>query len=97
MQKQGSQPPEGLSNGADGSQPGDAKGPAGAEDDDFDLGPGMFDEDAADLMSVGQAGAPKSIADMVAPWGGYSSGKTKASKLKSMLQPPHSSFVHDLH
>lgn len=94
MQKQGTQPAEGLSNGAEGSKPEDAKGPAAAEDDDIDLGPGMFDEEAADMMSVGRAGAPKSIADMVAPWGGYSGGKTKASKLKSTFQTPHPSFVY---
>jgi hypothetical protein len=43
----------------------------------------MFDEDAADMMNVGQSAAPKSIADMVTPWGGYSGAKKKGSKLKS--------------
>lgn len=43
----------------------------------------MFDENAADMMNVGQSAAPKSIADMVTPWGGYSGAKKKGSKLKS--------------
>lgn len=56
------------------------------EDEDIDLGPGMFDEDAAVLMTAGASAAAKSIADMVMPWGGYSGAKKKGSKLKS--KPP---------
>ncbi|BDA49474.1 Putative ATP-dependent RNA helicase DHX57 at C-terminar half [Coccomyxa sp. Obi] len=52
------------------------------EDEDIDLGPGMFDEDAAELMTAGVSTAAKSIADMVMPWGGYSGAKKKGSKLK---------------
>lgn len=61
------------------------------EDEDIDLGPGMFDEDAAELMTAGAYTATKSIADMVMPWGGYSGAKKKGSKLKSKapcLHPP---------
>ncbi|CAL8464644.1 g4179 [Coccomyxa elongata] len=52
------------------------------EDEDIDIGPGMFDEDAAELMTAGASAAAKSIADMVMPWGGYSGAKKKGSKLK---------------
>ena len=62
------------------------------EDEDIDIGPGMFDEDAAELMSAGASAAAKSIADMVMPWGGYSGAKKKSSKLKS--KPPCIPCIH---
>jgi hypothetical protein len=56
---------------------------AAPEDDDIDLGPSMFDEDAADMLGLKQAPAAKSVADMITPWGGYGGPKKRAAKLKS--------------
>jgi hypothetical protein len=58
------------------------------EDEDIDLGPGMFDEDAAGMMNLpAQEGSQKGgIAGMLAPWGeGYSGPQKKKGgpKLKS--------------
>lgn len=52
---------------------------------DIDLGPGMFNEDAAGMLSVALASKPKTLEDLVGPWGGYGASKKKASKIKSML------------
>ncbi len=83
---QASQSASELSAGAKESQKGESKGGgAEEEEEDIDLGPGMFDEDAAAMMNVGQPAAAKSIADLVTPWGGYSGAKKKGSKLKSEL------------
>lgn len=42
---------------------------------------------AAGMMNVPPATRPKTLEDLVGPWGGYSSNtKKKASKIKSALQ-----------
>lgn len=50
---------------------------------DTDLGPGMFDEDAAGMLNVAPASKPKTLEDLVGPWGGYGTSKKKGSKIKS--------------
>lgn len=58
----------------------------GKEDEDIDLGPGMFDEDAAGMLNV-PVQQKGSIADAVAPWGGYG-GPTKKKGFKLKSAPP---------
>ena len=55
----------------------------GQPDEDIDLGPGMFDEDAAELLDAAVASKPKTLEDLVGPWGGYGTSKKKTSKIKS--------------
>lgn len=57
---------------------------AAGNEEDIDLGGGgMFDEDVAGAMGLPQQPqANKSIADMVAPWGGYGGGSSKKKPLK---------------
>ena len=50
---------------------------------DIDLGPGMFDEDAAGMLNMAPASKPKTLEDLVGPWGGYGTSKKKGSKIKS--------------
>ena len=50
---------------------------------DIDLGPGMFDEDAAGMLNVAPTSKPKTLEDLVGPWGGYGTSKKKGSKIKS--------------
>ena len=54
----------------------------------MDLGPGMFDEDAAALLDMAVASKPKTLEDLVGPWGGYGTSRKKASKIKSTLTWP---------
>ena len=64
----------------------DAAGPkqeSGELEADIDLGPGMFDEDAAGMLNVAPASKPKTLEDLVGPWGGYGTSKKKGSKIKS--------------
>ena len=56
-------------------------------DTDIDLGPGMFDEDAAGMLNVAPASKPKTLEDLVGPWGGYGTSKRKGSKIKSAPKP----------
>ena len=51
--------------------------------EEADLGPGMFDEDAANMMSTTTPTQPKTLEDLVGPWGGYGTSKKKKGLVKS--------------
>ena len=71
---------------SNGVKPG-AKHEEQEPEEDVDLGPGMFDEDAAGMMDVAAPPQPKTLEDLVGPWGGYSMSKKKKSLVKSMVLP----------
>jgi len=52
-------------------------------EEEIDLGPGMFDEDAAGMLNVDSATKPKTLEDLMGPWGGYGTSKKKNTKIKS--------------
>ncbi len=82
--------PHQASNGSIASVDAGAAGASGGkeeEEEDIDLGPGMFDEDAAGLLSAPAQQRGGSVADAVAPWGGYGGpARKKGFKLKSAPQ-----------
>ena len=56
-------------------------------EEDMDLGPGMFDEDAAGTMNAAAPSQPKTLEDLVGPWGGYGTSKKKKTLVKSVILP----------
>ncbi|CAK0787622.1 hypothetical protein CVIRNUC_010844 [Coccomyxa viridis] len=72
---------------SNGIEPG-AKREEQEAEGDVDLGPGMFDEDAAGMMNVAAPPQPKTLEDLVGPWGGYSMSKKKKGLVKKAVEPP---------
>ena len=77
---------------SNGIEPG-AKREEQEAEGDVDLGPGMFDEDAAGMMNVAAPPQPKTLEDLVGPWGGYSMSKKKKGLVKSMFHSAPSSHL----
>ena len=77
---------------SNGSEPG-AKHEEQEAEEDMDLGPGMFDEDAAGMMNTAAPPQPKTLEDMVGPWGGYGTTKKKKGLVKSMFHSAPSSHL----
>ena len=62
-------------------------------EEDINLGPGMFDEDAAEMLNVAPATKPKTLEDLMGPWGGYGTSKKKNTKIKSASRVPNTTLI----